>query len=180
MTEMLNKNLTENVVLIGMMGVGKTALGRQLAEALNYDFVDLDAALEEVCGLKLHEIYRKYGKIRYYAEETLLLKKQLGSCRRVIAAGGAMLPNSEQLALWQALGRTVWLSAQPETMLRRIKRKHNMVFLAPHTTAEAAARQIADRAAVYAEAAELRVDLDKLGIEAAAAEICEFMQTVGK
>lgn len=168
----------KNVVLIGMMGVGKTAFGRQLAEALDYDFVDLDGELESVCNLKLHEIYRKYGKIRYVAEETLLLKKQLGRQNCVIAAGGAMLPNAEQLALWQALGVEIWLTATPETMLRRIKKKHNQVFLAPHTAAGEEEQEIARRSAVYAEVAELRLELDKAGIEVAVGEACAFLRGV--
>lgn len=162
----------KNIVLIGMMGVGKTAFGRRLAEALDYDFVDLDSELEQVCGLKLHEIYRRYGKIRYVAEETLLLKKLLGRENTVIAAGGALLPNDEQVALWQVLGLTVLPVASADAMLRRIKKKHNQVFLAPHTGADEAAREIAAREAVYAAVADWRVDLDKVGLEVAVEETC--------
>ena len=82
--------MAENIVLVGMMGVGKTAVGRLLAEELAFDFVDLDAELEQVTGLKLPEIYRKYGQIRFYSEDKLLLGKQLGkSGRRAAAPGGA-------------------------------------------------------------------------------------------
>lgn len=165
--------MDKNIILIGMMGVGKTALGRQLSESLGYEFVDLDAQLEEVCNLKLHEIYRKYGKVRYYAEETLLLRKQLGTKCRVIAAGGAVLPDDEQTALISALGVTVWLRADPETMLRRIKRKHNQLFLGRGGDLLS---EIERRGAIYGAMADMTVDLDGKGIESAVDGICEFMR----
>lgn len=163
-----------NLVLIGMIGVGKTAVGRQLAEQLAYDFVDLDAELEAVCGLKLNEIYRRYGRIRFYAEETLLLKKQLGNSRRVIAAGGALPPKEEQVALWRDLGATVWLKADPETILRRIRRKQNRLFLPPHATAEEVELEIARRALLYEGAADYQVELDQMSLEAAVNKIAAF------
>lgn len=162
----------KNVVLIGMMGVGKTAFGRQLADALGYDFVDLDAMLEDVCNLKLHEIYRKYGRVRFAAEETLLLKKQLGRANCVIAAGGALPPVAEQLALWQALGVNLWLKAAPGTMLRRIKKKHNQVFLPPHTDVET---ELAARQEAYAAVADWQLDLENMGIEEAAGAACKWL-----
>lgn len=164
----------KNVVLIGMMGVGKTAFGRQLADALGYDFVDLDAMLEDVCNLKLHEIYRKYGRVRFAAEETLLLKKQMERANCVIAAGGALSPSAEQQALWQALGVNLWLMAAPDTMLRRIKKKHNQVFLPPHTTVEA---EMAARYDAYAEVADWQLDLENMGIEEAAGAACNWLAT---
>ena len=80
--------MAENIVLVGMMGVGKTAVGRMLAEELAYAFVDLDFELEQVTDLKLPEIYSKYGRIRFYSEDKLMLRKQLGKSRMVIAADG--------------------------------------------------------------------------------------------
>lgn len=164
------------LVLIGMIGVGKTAVGRQLAELLEYDFVDLDAELEAVCGLKLNEIYRRYGKIRFYAEETLLLRKQLGSSRRVIAAGGALPPKPEQTALWRSLGTTVWLQAEPQTILRRIKRKQNRLFIAPGASIDDVAAEIARREPLYAAAADYKINLDKVELEEAVNRICQFVR----
>lgn len=162
----------KNIVLIGAMGVGKTAFGRQLAEVLDMEFVDLDAALEDVCGLKLHEIYRKYGKIRYVAEETLLLKKQLGRKGCVIAAGGALPPNAEQMALWQALGVNLWLKADIDTMLRRIKKKHNQIFLAGGDVQEL----LAARDAQYAAVADYQLNLDGGGVEVAVEKACAMLR----
>ena len=113
--------MAENIVLVGMMGVGKTAVGRLLAEELAFDFVDLDAELEQVTGLKLPEIYRKYGQIRFYSEDKLLLGKQLGKSSQVFAADGALPPQAEHLRLWRRWA--VWFGCR-----RRRKR-----FLKPNS-----------------------------------------------
>ena len=166
-----------NVVLIGMIGVGKTAVGRQLAEQLNYDFIDLDAELESVCSLKLNEIYRRYGQIRFYAEEILLLKKQIGSSRRVIAAGGALPPQQEHLRLWRQLGINIWLKADPETILRRIRRKNNRLFFSPHATADEVKQEINNRAQQYETISDYQVDLEQICLEEAVNKIALFLQT---
>ena len=164
----------KNIVLSGMMGVGKTAVGRLLAEEMDYAFIDLDAELEEVCGLKLSEIYRRYGKIRFCAEEELLLSKQLGKTASVIAAGGALAPAEKALKLWRQLGLVVWLQAGPETILRRMRRKQNRLFLPKQATAEDVRRILDERAPLYRQAADLTVDLDEYTLEQAVCKIAAF------
>lgn len=160
-----------NVVLIGMMGVGKTAVGRLLAEELAYDFVDMDAEMEQICGLKLSEIYRKYGQIRFYAEERLLLNKQLGSSRRIIAAGGALMPTAEQQDLWRKLGSVIWLTSDADSILRRMRRKQNRIFLPKKATVADVQQIIAARRPFYEQAAEYCVNMAKMNPEQAAAKI---------
>jgi shikimate kinase len=167
------KKNAANIVLVGMMGVGKTAVGRMLAEQLAYDFVDLDAEMERVCGLKLSEIYKKYGKIRFYSEEKLLLDKQIGSSGRVIAAGGALPPLTEQIALWQELGVVIWLQAEPETILRRMKRKHNRLFLPNHATVQDVEHIIEERRDSY-NSADYAINVDSCALEQVVDRIAEF------
>jgi shikimate kinase len=174
MTEAYIKKNAANIVLVGMMGVGKTAVGRMLAEQLAYDFVDLDAEMEQVCGLKLSEIYKKYGKIRFYSEEKLLLEKQVGSSGRVIAAGGALTPLPEQISLWQRLGVVVWLQAEPETILRRMKRKQNRLFLPNRATVQDVANIIEERRESYNSAADYQINVDSCALEQVVAGIAEF------
>ena len=57
----------ENIILAGMLGVGKTAVGRMLAERLDFGFVDIEAEMEQVTGMKLADIYKKHGRVRFYA-----------------------------------------------------------------------------------------------------------------
>ena len=171
MTEQTN---AANIVLIGMMGVGKTAVGRLLAEELQYEFVDLDVELEAICGLKLSEIYRRYGKIRFYAEQELLLAKQCGKSGLVIAAGGALIPSDREVELWRELGVVIWLSAGAETILRRMRRKQNRLFLPKQATVDDVQRILNERAPQYHESAALAVNLDNYTLEQAVGKIAAF------
>jgi len=166
--------MAENIVLVGMMGVGKTAVGRLLAEALDFDFVDLDLELEQVTGLKLPEIYRKYGRIRFYSEDEHLLRRQLGKTKLVIATDGALPPNDEQTKLWRQLGCVVWLQAEADTIFRRIKRKKCKIFLPEPATAETVAQLAAERAALYDGVADYSVNVDKWALEQVVDKILGF------
>ena len=166
--------MAENIVLVGMMGVGKTAVGRLLAEELAFDFVDLDAELEQVTGLKLPEIYRKYGQIRFYSEDKLLLGKQLGKSSQVFAADGALPPQAEHLRLWWQMGCVVWLQAEAETVFRRMRRKKNRLFLPKQASVETVQQMMAEREPLYAETADFAVNVDKWALEQVAAKILAF------
>ena len=165
--------MAENIVLVGMMGVGKTAVGRLLAEELAFDFVDLDAELEQVTGLKLPEIYRKYGQIRFYSEDKLLLGKQLGKSSQVFAADGALPPQAEHLRLWRQMGCVVWLQAEAETVFRRMRRKKNRLFLPKQASVETVQQMMAEREPLYAETADFAVNVDKWALEQVAAKLDE-------
>ena len=170
----VGEHMAENIVLVGMMGVGKTAVGRLLAEELAFDFVDLDAELEQVTGLKLPEIYRKYGQIRFYSEDKLLLGKQLGKSSQVFAADGALPPQAEHLRLWRQMGCVVWLQAEAETVFRRMRRKKNRLFLPKQASVETVQQMMAEREPLYAETADFAVNVDKWALEQVAAKILAF------
>lgn len=166
--------MAENIVLVGMMGVGKTAVGRLLAEELAFDFIDLDSELERVTGLKLPQIYSKYGSIRFYSEDKLLLRKQLGKNALVLAADGALPPDEQQIELWRQLGCVIWLQADPDTIFRRVRRKNNRIFLPKQADAESVRQMAAARASLYAAAAEYSIDVDKWALEQVVDKILGF------
>lgn len=163
-----------NIILVGMIGVGKTAVGRMLAERLDYGFIDMDARMEQVTGLKLADIYHKYGAVRFYAEENLLLAKVSSNDGKVIAVGGALPPRDEQIARWSELGTVVWLQADAETILRRVRRKQNRFFLPRHATVQNVRDMIAERAPLYSRAAAYEIDLDRYALEQAVEMIADF------
>lgn len=163
-----------NIILVGMIGVGKTAVGRMLAERLEYGFIDMDARMEQVTGLKLADIYHKYGAVRFYAEEKLLLAKVCINDSKVIAVGGALPPRDEQIARWAELGTVVWLQADAETILRRVRRKQNRCFLPRHATVQIVEDMIAERAPLYSKAAAYEIDLDRYALEQAVDMIADF------
>ena len=164
----------ENIILAGMLGVGKTAVGRMLAERLDFGFVDIEAEMEQVTGMKLADIYKKHGRVRFYAEENLLLAKLCADDGKVIAVGGALPPQPAQIARWQELGSVVWLQADADTILRRVRRKRNVCFLLRQPGLATVETMMAERAPLYEAAAAYAVDLDSCPLEQAVEMIMDF------
>lgn len=190
-----------NVILIGMLGVGKTAVGRMLAERLGMEFVDIEAEMERVTGLKLAEIYKKYGAIRFYAEEELLLRKLEPNSGKIISTGGALIPRAAQMEQWHRLvgdnpsghnkelilgsdkparGKIIWLQAGAETVFRRIRRKQNSCFLSKNckygaVDAEVVAEIMSEREPVYRAAADFAVDLESVRLDEAVSMISNII-----
>lgn len=154
-----------NIVLIGMMGVGKTAVGRLLARELGYQFLDTDLELEAVTGLKAKDVLRKYGKIRFYSEEALIIKKLADVKDMVISTGGGTLLPAESALQLKQLGTVVWLTASAQTIYDRVKRKKNRSFLPKQATVETIAEMLALREPHYAAMADVTVSVEGCDIE---------------
>jgi shikimate kinase len=112
--------MTTRVVLVGMMGAGKTTVGRALAERIGWDFVDLDAAVEEFAGRSVAEIFAADGEAAFRALEHAAASLAARRSRVVIAAGGgAFIPPATRAVLREGAA-VVWLSCALDTLLERI------------------------------------------------------------
>ena len=112
-----------NIVLIGMMGSGKSAVGREIARKLGWSFIDMDEEIEREQGTSVAEIFARRGEADFRVMEKELIKKMAGSGRCVIATGGGT-PCSEEN--WKTLAREgwiVWLKALPITLFERIQKE---------------------------------------------------------
>lgn len=113
-----------HLVLIGMMGVGKTTIGRIAAGRLDRALVDSDQVIEERTGRTVREIFETDGEPAFRALETEVLLEALSSSEPLViaAAGGVVLDASNRRALKDADARIVWLVAEPETLVERVER----------------------------------------------------------
>lgn len=121
--------MTNNIVLIGLMGVGKTTVARGLAKELNMDFFDTDLEMEEATGLKLKDIYRKYGEIRYRSEEALVINKLKQKENYVISVGTSIPMTEETKKALPQTGTVIWLNDSLSVIKERLKRKYNKLLL---------------------------------------------------
>ena len=121
--------MANNILLIGLMGVGKTTVARGVAKELNMEFFDTDIELEEVTGLKLKDIYRKYGEIRFRSEEALVMNKLKAKDNYVISVGTSLPMTAETKELLPQLGTVIWLNGDLTTIKERLKRKYNKILL---------------------------------------------------
>lgn len=112
-----------SVVLVGMMGAGKSSIGRRLAARLTVPFVDADSEIEAAAGMTIPEIFAKHGEPYFRAGEARVIARLLDAGPKVLATGGGavMDPNTRQLIAAKSI--SVWLKADVEVLLRRTKRR---------------------------------------------------------
>ena len=113
-----------SIVLVGMMGAGKSSIGRRLAQRLDIPFVDADAKIEEAhAGVTIPEIFATYGEPYFRSGEARVIARLLDSGPQVLATGGGAYMNAETRAVVAQKGISVWLKADFEVLMKRVKRR---------------------------------------------------------
>lgn len=141
-----------SIVLVGLMGVGKTTVGRRLASLLHLPFVDADHAIEEAAGCSVSEIFARFGEPAFRDGERRVIARLLEGPRHVLATGGGAFMDPRTRAAIKARGVSIWLKADVGLLMERVARKGNRPLLQnpdPRGTME---RLVAERYPVYAEA----------------------------
>ena len=154
--------MTPRVLLVGMMGAGKTTTGHLLAERLGWRYRDSDADVEASTGLTVPELFARDGEAAFRQAEADVLADACADPEPsvVSVAGGAVLrPDNRRLIA--ACGTVVWLRARPETLAARVGAGEGRPLLGDDP-AEALERLDAVRAPLYAEVADLVIDVDEL------------------
>jgi shikimate kinase len=160
-----------NIVLVGFMGTGKSAVGRALAARLRRRFVDTDALIEAAAGAPIPHIFAEAGEAAFRDYETSAITEAAALHAAVIATGGGALGRPENVERLRATGLLVCLTARPQVIVDRTAPWANRPMLAG--AADPAARVadlLAARAAHYAQA-DCTVDTSDLTVEEAVAEI---------
>ena len=166
----------KNIALTGFMAVGKTVVGRRLARRLNWRFVDLDRAIEEAEGMKVHQVFRRKGEAYFRAAEKRALKRLLGEDSQVLATGGGAIVDEENLRLLKERSLLICLTAAPETLLRRsggVKRRPLLEGGARRERIEELLRRREKR---YAQA-HATIDTDRLSVDEVVEKIVEVIQS---
>ena len=109
------------IYMIGMMGAGKTTVGRTLAQRIGWDFIDMDREIEREQGKRISEIFSSEGEPAFRAMETDLLKRLAGRRRTVIATGGGAALSPENQRLLAQSGLVIYLRVSPDDVLARIE-----------------------------------------------------------
>jgi shikimate kinase len=139
------------VVLIGMMGAGKTSIGRRLANQLHLPFVDADAEIEKAANLTIPEIFEHYGEAHFREGEARVVARLLASGPAVLATGGGAFMREETRARC-AEHVTIWLKADIPVLVERVRKKGNRPLLANADPEGAMRRLLAEREPTYAQA----------------------------
>lgn len=164
----------KNIVLIGFMGTGKSVLGRRLALRLNRKFIDTDQEIEHITGKTVAQIFARCGIIRFRSEEALLVKKLSRREGLVIATGGGMVLNPDNVRRLQKNGVFIGLVAAPEIIYHRVKNKKNRPLLAKGNLQEQIERLLQERRGAY-DVAEYTVDTGIFPPEKAVEMIIQYL-----
>lgn len=141
-----------HIVLVGLMGAGKTSVGRRLAARLELPFVDADDEIEKAAGCAIVEIFRLYGEPAFRDGERRVIERLLNGEPSVVATGGGAFIDPDNRKMIRQHGVSVWLRAEVDELYRRTRRRTNRPILNnedPRGTLERLARE---RYPVYAEA----------------------------
>jgi shikimate kinase len=141
-----------SLVLIGMMGAGKSSIGRKLAQRLTVPFVDADSEIEQAAGMSISEIFAKHGEPYFRAGEARVIARLLDGGPQVLATGGGAFMHPQSREAIRAKGVSVWLKAEFDVLMKRIKRRNDRPMLHTDDPAGTLRLLIQERDPVYAEA----------------------------
>jgi shikimate kinase len=164
-----------SIVLIGMMGVGKSSIGRRLGARLGVPFVDADTEIERAAGMSIADIFARHGEAAFRSGEARVIARLLNGGPQVLATGGGAVMNEATRALIKERGVSIWLSAELDLLLRRIsKRKAERPMLQTDDPAATLRELLASRAPIYAQA-DITVQSRDVPHDAIVTEIIEAL-----
>ena len=114
-----------SIVLVGMMGAGKSSIGRRLASRLGIPFIDADTEIESAAGMTIPEIFEKHGEPYFRAGEARVIARLLDNGPQVLATGGGSVLDPQTRALIGQKGISIWLKADIDVLLKRTKRRND-------------------------------------------------------
>jgi shikimate kinase len=156
------------IALVGLMGVGKSTIGRRLASALELPFRDADHEIEQAAGCTIAQIFAERGEAEFRDGERRVIARLLEDGPHVLATGGGAFMNGKTRALIKEKAVSVWLKADLDVLVRRVSRKDTRPLLAGRDAREVLQQLMSERYPVYAEA-DIVIETDD-GPAAAAVE----------
>jgi shikimate kinase len=164
-----------SIVLIGMMGVGKSSIGRRLGSRLGVPFVDGDTEIEQAAGMSIADIFARHGEAAFRSGEARVIARLLNGGPQVLATGGGAVMNEATRALIKERGVSIWLSAELDLLLRRIsKRKAERPILQTDDPAATLRDLLTTRQPIYAQA-DITVQSRDVPHDAIVTEIIEAL-----
>jgi shikimate kinase len=140
------------IVLVGLMGAGKTSIGRRLAEKMNLHFVDADHEIERAAGKSIPDIFAEHGEAHFRDGERKVIARLLENGKQVLATGGGAFMNEDTRSAIKQHAISIWLKADLQLLLKRVGKRGGRPLLENNDPAEVLQSLIDKRYPVYAEA----------------------------
>lgn len=156
------------------MGTGKTAVGKRLAVLLNKDFYDTDQEIETVTGMTVTELFNKYGEVRFRSEENLAVNRLAKIENSIIATGGGVVLDDSNMEMLAENGIIICLSAKPEIIYDRVKRRNNRPLLKKGDMYKTILELMEQRGELY-KCADFYIDTSELDFQGIIDKIMDFL-----
>ena len=167
--------LSRHIFLIGFMGSGKSAVSRALARQLGARRFEMDREIERSEGMRISEIFEKYGEEYFRDVETSFVKGLAGKRPVIVSCGGGVVLRPENVASMKEQGTIILLDASPETILSRVGHSDKRPILNGHMNVEYISELMSRRKEHYENAADLTVKTDGKSIDEVTEEILELL-----
>jgi shikimate kinase len=169
----------KSIVLIGMMGAGKSCVGRCLQRRTKLALVDTDEIVASKFGISIPEIFSKHGEQGFRKAETQALREVAPTKQMIIVAGGGIVLREKNLDFLKRLGVIVWLDGNEETLFERASRARTRPLLQTNSPRKAFAQMLQARLPLYAKIANIRLDTSVLTDEEVAVAILSRLGKLG-
>ncbi|MFZ5942802.1 MAG: shikimate kinase [Bacillota bacterium] len=167
-----------NIALIGFMGTGKTTVGLSVAEYLGWNFIDTDKEIEKRMGMAIPRIFHEYGEERFRLEERLVVQNVSRLQNHVIATGGGVVLNQENINLLRTSSLIVCLKAEASVILERVKKDQSRPLLAVENPLKMINKLLTMREPYY-KCADIYIDTSHQEIEAIRGKILDYFNKRG-
>src|SRR5690242_9201723 len=144
--------LNRTVALVGMMGAGKSSVGKRLAARLNLPFKDADTEIETAAGCSISEIFERYGEPAFRDGERRVIARLLSEEPHVLAVGGGAYIDGDTRARMKEQALTIWIKAPAEVLAARVSRRDNRPLLRVSDPMERIKRMLSEREPIYSQA----------------------------
>src|SRR6201986_1060292 len=138
-----------SIVLVGMMGAGKTSVGRRLAAKLGLPFVDADAEIEAGAQMTVPEIFARFGEAYFRDGERKVIARLMADGQKVLATGGGAFMNEQTRQRIAGSGVSIWLKPDFDVLMRRVRKRSNRPLLQTANPEETVRKLLAERSPVY-------------------------------
>lgn len=149
--------LDKSIVLVGLMGVGKTTVGRRLAAALDLPFADSDQEIETAAGMSIADIFETHGEAEFRRGEKRVIERLVNGPQCVLATGGGAFVDDDSRALIKSRCVSIWLRADLDVLMRRVSKRATRPLLQADDPRAVMQRLMAERAPFY-EQADFTID----------------------
>ncbi len=172
--------MEKNIVLVGFMGSGKTSVGKRLSMALKREFIDMDDFIEKREGMTINEIFAQKGEPYFRGLEKELCARFAAGGGKVIATGGGVVKNAENVANLKKGGVIFYLKSTPEKIADNLKNDNTRPLLAVEDKTAKIAEIMREREGFYNACADIVIDVSEKEIEQTTQEILKYMERVDK